>query len=75
MKREIVQLTEGWNIEAQYELTDFPMTPEVKGVHLMNPNNETMDITDVYKVLIPNLMTRVWKQQTNKNERRSVNIS
>ena len=56
MKCEWLQITEGWDVEVHYRPKPSVMEPEIVMVYLTSSDSESLNITDVWPVLVPTLI-------------------
>jgi hypothetical protein len=56
MKCELLPIADGWDVEVYYKPKLMVMEPEILMVYLTSPDCESLNITDVWQVLVPNLI-------------------
>ena len=59
MKCELLPIANGWDVEVHYKSKPSVMEPEIVMVYLTSPDSESLDITDVWQVLVPNLISQL----------------
>jgi hypothetical protein len=59
MECELLQIADGWDVEVHYKPKPSVMEPEIVMVYLTSPDSESLDITDVWQVLVPNLISQL----------------
>jgi hypothetical protein len=56
MECELLPIADGWDVQVYYKPKPMVMEPEIVMVYLTNSDCENLDITDVWQVLVPNLI-------------------
>jgi len=59
MKCEWLQICDGWDVEVHYKPKPSVMEPEIVMVYLTSPDSESLNITDVWPVLVPTLISQL----------------
>lgn len=59
MKCELLPIADGWDVEVYYKPKLMVMEPEILMVYLISPDSESLNITDVWQVLVPNLISQL----------------
>lgn len=59
MKCEWLEIADGWDVEVHYKPKPMVMEPEIVMVYLTSPDCESLNITDVWQVLVPNLISQL----------------